>query len=234
MPVDGVKVGRVGVYQNEPKIFVDEGGRAAGILVDVLNQIAKMDGWKLEYLACEWAACLDMLLRGELDLMPDVAYSREMAELFDFHEVPVIESWSQVYAKKGGMIDNIADLEYQRVATLADSVQLLAFERMIEEFGLNIPVISMGTFAETFAAVRDGYASAAIVTHFFGDYFNREYGPERTPIVFGVAELHFATARGRNSDLLVAIDHHLGGWIQESNSVYYDILERWMERPPFR
>ena len=49
---------RVGVYQNEPKIFMDENGRASGIFIDLLNEMAAQEGWTLAYVPCEWAACL--------------------------------------------------------------------------------------------------------------------------------------------------------------------------------
>ena len=76
---------RVGVYQNSPKIFIDQDGKAAGILVDMLRQIAEEENWDLSFTACKWVSCLDQLQRGEIDLLPDVAYSAARAKRFDFH-----------------------------------------------------------------------------------------------------------------------------------------------------
>jgi len=54
---------RVGLYQNMPKVFTDEQGRASGIFIDLLDKMAEKENWKLVYVSCEWAACLRALKR---------------------------------------------------------------------------------------------------------------------------------------------------------------------------
>ncbi len=71
----------------------------------------------------------------------------------------------------------------------------------------------------------------AIANHFFGDYFYQQYGLVKTPIVFNPATLFYATAKGRNTDLLEAIDRHLTAWLQAPNSPYYASLSRWTVIP---
>ena len=61
---------RVGLYQNEPKIFMDETGQAAGIFIELLDEIAAQEGWAVTYVPCEWSECLLMLETGQIDLMP--------------------------------------------------------------------------------------------------------------------------------------------------------------------
>ncbi len=75
---------RVGLYQNPPKVFIDENGNPSGIFVDLLDEIARQEKWNLEYVPCEWSECLESLEEHRIDLMPDVAYSRERDELYDF------------------------------------------------------------------------------------------------------------------------------------------------------
>ena len=90
---------RVGVYSNEPKIFTDATGKPSGVLIEVLESIAAKEGWKLEFVACDWQDCLDALKAGKIDLMPDVAYSPQRDQMFDFHKQPSLYSWSQLYAR---------------------------------------------------------------------------------------------------------------------------------------
>src|SRR5690606_3843346 len=92
---------RVGVYENPPKIYTDGQGRSAGLVVELVDAIAREEAWQLEYRRCEWNACLHQLQAGQLDLMPDVAYSAERSRQFDFHAIPVTYSWSQVFAHSG-------------------------------------------------------------------------------------------------------------------------------------
>src|SRR5512145_1526350 len=42
---------RIGIYENAPKVFMDESGKPSGIFVDIIEHIAKIEGWKLEYVA---------------------------------------------------------------------------------------------------------------------------------------------------------------------------------------
>ncbi|PKO63343.1 MAG: hypothetical protein CVU23_11235, partial [Betaproteobacteria bacterium HGW-Betaproteobacteria-17] len=89
----------VGLYENAPKVYTGKNGRPAGFFVELLDAIARDEGWTLSYIPCKWADCLQRLEQGQLDLMPDVAFSRERAQRYDFHRVSVASSWSQVYTR---------------------------------------------------------------------------------------------------------------------------------------
>jgi PAS domain S-box-containing protein len=223
---------RVGIYQNEPKIFMDENGRPGGIFVELLNEIAVKEGWILVYVPCEWAACLQALEDGQIDLMPDVAYSVERDVIFDFHKTPVLESWSRVYASPDVPINQISDLNGKRIAVLKESIQQTVFEQLMNGFGYEVTIILADSFEQAFAMAADGSADAAISNHLFGNYFYQKYGLLKTTIDFNPVALYYATAEGRNSDLLEAIDRCLDQWIATSNSPYYTTLGRWSEEEP--
>ena len=223
---------RVGVYQNKPKIFMDENGHASGFFIDLLDEIAARDGWTLTYVPCEWSECLAALEEGRIDLMPDVAYSPERDQKYDFHRIPVAESWSQVYANPRAQVNGINDLNGRRVAVLKGSIQQTVFEQYMRGFGYEVTIVSTESLEEAFKLAANGSADTAIANNFFGNYFYQSYGLVKTPIVFNVVTLHYATAQGRNPDLLEAIDQHLGAWLQEPNSVYYTTLSRWTEKAP--
>lgn len=89
---------RVGVYSNEPKIFLDKNGNADGIFPDLLDEIASKEKWQIKYVPCEWQQCLEMVKAGELDLMPDVASNESRLAVFDFHKTPSLNSWSVIYS----------------------------------------------------------------------------------------------------------------------------------------
>ncbi len=223
---------RVGVYQNEPKIFKDENGRPAGFFIELLNEIAAQEGWTLVYAPCEWAACLQALEEGQIDLMPDVAYSAERDTIFDFHQTPVLESWSRVYASPDSPINQISDLNGKRVAVLKGSIQQTVFEQLMTGFGHQVTIIPADSFEQAFAMATDGSADMAITNHLFGDYFYQQYGLLKTTIDFNPVALYYATAAGRNSDLLAAIDRYLSQWIPEPDSPYYTTLGHWSEKEP--
>jgi len=223
---------RVGLYANEPKIFLDDAGRPAGILVDLLQEMAQQEGWTLHYQPCEWQQCLAWLQAGRIDLMPDVAYTPERDDRFDFHRTPVLHSWSQLYRRNEVPINSIFDLAGRRVALLEGSVQSGLFTELTASFGVQPKLLRVATLEAAFELVQRGQADAAIANHFFGSAHAARYGLAETAIVFQPARLFFATAQGRNADLLTAIERHLQGWQSQPSSVYLDIMRHWAAEAP--
>jgi PAS domain S-box-containing protein len=221
---------RVGVYQNKPKVFVNDEGEAEGLFIDILREIAALEGWTLRYLPCEWSEGLTALEAGRIDLMPDVAYSRERAETFDFHNTAVIQSWSLVYSASGMRVNGYADLHERRVAVLRDSIQQTTFEQTMKGLGYDVTMVPAETLEQAFSLVAKGSADAAIANHLFGNYFYQKYGLEKTVIVFNAVNLYFATTRGQNADLLAAVDRRIVQWLKEPQSPYYKALYRWTEQ----
>lgn len=153
---------RVGLYENAPKIYPDAGGRPDGLFVDLLEQMAVDEGWQLHWVHCVWAECLAGLEDGELDLMPDVAFSAERAKLFDFHRVSVASSWSQVYTRPDTTAYTVADLAGKKVAVLEGGIQRSFFADRMASGGYQYQEVPVTSLDEGYAAVRDGSADAVI------------------------------------------------------------------------
>src|SRR5262245_21899809 len=75
---------KVGTYSNEPLIFQGKDGRHQGVYVDLLEEVAKQEGWTLKYVEGSWKECLDRLGQGEIDLLVAIGYNSERAERYDF------------------------------------------------------------------------------------------------------------------------------------------------------
>lgn len=235
VPASDAQLGRtlrVGIYNNPPKLFFDESGRPSGLFVDILAEIASRENWRIVYVPGDWEQCLAALRTGRIDLMPDVAYSRERDLLYDFHGIPVIESWSQVYTRRAMDVSGLAELQGKRVASLRESVQEADFRRMMEGFGYRAEIVPAGSMEDAFRMVRDGEADAAIANHSAGEYLLGKYGLARTDIVFNPVSLFFATASGTHADVLDAIDRRLGEGRRTPDSWYYKALRNWMHESP--
>ena len=222
----------VGVYENEPKIYTDAQGRASGLFIDLLREFAARQDWQLEFVPCNWVDCLQALNDGSLDLMPDVAYSEARALVFDFHQQPALNSWSQLYSRNGTSLVSFFQLEGRRVVVLDGSIQQNAFRKMMTGFGLKPELVTAPSYAMAFQQVRDGEADAAVTNHLYGALYASRFGLVETPIVFQPSALFYATGRGRNAELLAAIDAQLNDWRQDVDSTYFQVLGRWQSLPP--
>jgi len=224
---------RIGLYENAPKVYTAPNGKPAGLFVELIENIAKLERWQLDYVKCEWADCLQQLQSGGIDLMPDVAFSPERARKFDFHKVSVASSWSQVYTHPDRVIQTLAELAGMRVAVLEGGIQQKFLNQLM--MGDNIPTflaVPVKTLDEGYQAVMDGMADAVVTNIFFAARNGQKYRLVETPIVFLPANLYFATAKGRNPDLLERIDAHLIGWRSDVDSIYFQALHRAMAPPP--
>lgn len=223
---------RVGVYQNEPKIFMGSDGQPSGILGELLVEMAKREGWTLRPVRCEWQACLDALKDGKLDLMPDVAFNEQRDTVFDFHKVPALLSWSQIYKHSGITINSALDLRDKRIAVLEGSVQQSYLRDLLSGFGVQAELVPVKSLGEGFDLATSGSVDAAAANRFFGELQAPRYKLAATPILFQPSQLFYATSSGRNADLLAAIDTHLTEWGASPDSHYFQILKRWMATPP--
>lgn len=217
----------VGVYENAPKVFLDAAGTPAGIFIDLINDIARARGWDLTYVPGTWGEGLDRLERGDIDLMPDVAYTADRADRFAFHQEQVLSSWFQVYARKGSGIRSILDLAGKRIVVLERSVQAEAFDRLSKGFGLNATLIPLPSYGSLFEEVHRGTADAAVTNRFYGQVNAGKFALEDTAIIFHPTNLYFAAPREGRQALLDAIDAHLAGLKATPQSVYYQSLARW-------
>lgn len=227
-PVWAQQTVRVGVYQNSPKVALASNGKPEGIFVDLIEAIAQEEGWQIEYIAGTWAEGLHRLEQGELDLMPDVARTPEREQRYAFHREMVLGSWNQVYARRGGGIRSMLDLQSKRVAVLDGSVQQTQMAQMADAFNLPVTLLPYPNYDAAFAAVGRDQADAVITNRFFGVRNARKYGLEDTAIIFSPSKLFFAAPKQGHDAMLAAIDRHLIAFKTTADSVYYRSLRRWM------
>lgn len=227
----GGRVVRVGLYDNAPKIYRGADGHPAGLFVEVLDAIARREGWTVRYQDCDWSACLAALAEHRLDLMPDVAFSSMRSQHFDFHRLAVAHSWSQILTRNGLALASTDDLGGLRIAALRDSLQEHGIAALLAGNGLRYQRVAVDSLREGFEAVAAGRADAVVANNFFAGWHNPEFGLQETPIVFQPSSLYFATARGHHADLLAAIDRHLGEWRADPGSPYFDALRRALATP---
>lgn len=219
---------RVGIYDNPPKVYLDKDGQPAGLFMDILRAIAANEKWSMEYVRCDWQNCLNMLAAGDIDLMPDVAYSNPRAETFDFHQIPVTHSWSVVLVPDSHAVTTLPELDGLRVAILAGSIQITPLARILDSYNLNYELLPYPSYTDAFAAVAEGEADAAVSNSYFASFYGKRHGLRETPFVFNPAALFFATPNGDPLGLLPSIDANIDRWRKDETSVYYEALKRAM------
>jgi signal transduction histidine kinase len=220
---------RIGVYDNSPKVCTNRNtGVPAGIFIDVIEYVAQKENWSVVYVEGTWHEGLERLSRGEIDCMPDVAFSNERNTIFDFNKIPVLDSWLQVYCRKGQGIQMVSDLAGKSVAVLDGSIQQKICDSLQRQFAIGFSTIPLPDYASTIKSVEKGEADAVIVGRFHGYSTEKSLRLDPCPVIFNPTSLHFAVPEGKNGDLIGSIDHHVAAMLNNPNSVYYKSINRWL------
>lgn len=228
---------RVGLYENNPKIFTDENGDAAGFWPEIIEYIAAEEGWEIEYVPGSWAQCLSRLENNEIDIMPDVAYTEERAALYDFSNEVVYVSWSRVYTREEVAIESILDLEGKTVAVMQGSVNVEGpdgIKVLVTEFDVNCTFLEVDSYTRVFELVESGEADAGVTSKDFGYKHEAEFNVVETGIIFQPSSLYFAFPQDSSLTpyLVERIDSHVEELKADEDSIYYQALATWFGIEP--
>jgi PAS domain S-box-containing protein len=234
---DFSKTIKVGVYENQPKIFTDDTGKVSGFWPDIIEYIASAEGWKIGYVQGTWSQCLQRLENNEIDMMPDVAYTDERTATYAFSNETVYTSWSRVYARVGANINSIIDLEGKKIAVLRGSVNVEGEEgikQLVRTFNINSTFAEVDSYARVLELLKSGEADAGVVTKDYGYQYENDPRIAKTAIIFQPILLRFAFPRGSGLTpyLIGRIDYHVKALKEDNNSIYYRSLDRWMAVKP--
>ncbi|MBU0732445.1 transporter substrate-binding domain-containing protein [Patescibacteria group bacterium] len=221
---------RVGVYDNSPKIFMDEDGEIKGFWADIINYMAEQEGWQVQYVYGTWDEGLERLANNEIDIMVDIALSEERERLYDFNEKSVLSSWAQVYAREGIEINSFFDFQDKKIAILKSGIHFsgpLGLEKLLESFGIEVNYFDVEEYADVFQLLDQGEADIGVVSRFFGEANAEKYNIVQTSLVFNLVELRFAFPKNApdNNYIIPVIDQYLKNMKSNPDSIYYQSID---------
>ena len=222
------KVVRVGVFPFLPGIFQDAEGNAKGFFVDMLGEVARKENWELRFVPGSWAEGLERVQRGEVDLLTSVAYTEERERFLSYGQVPAFTVWSLLYANPKVPIQSVLDVKGRRVAIMRNDVNGLHFKQLVGTFNIPCEFVEYPGFPDVLKAVAEAQVDAGVTVNTFGYAKEQEFGVVRTPVVFNPFNLFFATGKGRNDDVLAALDSYLKAGKVDPASSYQRALDRWL------
>lgn len=222
---------RIGIDNNPPLTFVDETGQADGLFPELLQQIAKKNNWTLETVPCNWQQCLEKLENGQIDILPAIAYTEERAKKYSYADETVFTSWGQVYQPAGSTIESILQLDGKKLAVLVKDVYYVSDQGLLqiaEKFGVNIDYVEVASYAEAFEKLARGEVDAAMVGRIFGIKKRHQYKLRPAPILIKPIQVRPAFSATAPEQLQQQFDQTLAGWKSVNNSIYYQLLEKWL------
>ena len=218
---------KVALTELKPSLYTNERGEPDGFFVDVIEDIARQEGWNVIWISGSVSRSWERLAAGEIDLLPAVTSTPEREKLYDFSNESALSVWSQVYARPGSGINTILDLDGKRVATVTGAQSGIGFLDYAEKFDVNVTMLDKDTPGEVFSATAEGNADALVVYNTAGQEDAKTYGLAATPVMFNPVQMSFAVKKGKNQDLLAALDRGIAQGKMSPSSPFSQAMQKW-------
>jgi len=220
----------VGYYDARPSCWRDESGQPSGIFIDTLNLLATRHGWIIRYTFAEWDQLLDGLETGTLDLILAIVRTPEREAFAVFTEEAVMTDWGEVYAREGGNIRSILDLEAKRIGALEHDFWFSgtgSLKDLCAAFGIKPEYVYYPDYTTLFTALDDGKIDAAAASNSLGLIWQPVSRIVPTPVLYNPIELRFAASRKAPGGVALAasIDEAIRAQREEDPESLRDILE---------
>ena len=159
---------KVGFYEMEGAQKIDKDGNLSGFYYDYLQAIMQYNSWDLEFVTdCDWDSCLEMLEKGEIDILCGVQKTPKREEIFDFAEASSRVFYSSIFVDKNNIdipYNDIQSLEGLTVGLIEKSARTKNFFLFCKEHNISMKPIFFLTETELFEALKNGSIDTAMST----------------------------------------------------------------------
>lgn len=218
---------RVGWYES-PFNTTDEYGRRSGYAYEYQQKIAAYAGWTYEYVQGSWPDLMQMLIDGRIDLLSDVSYTDQRAEIMYFSALPMgEEEYYTFIAPDNDVIsaEDISTFNGKKIGVNKGSVQVDCFNSWAEANSVTAEIVELtDTEAESLAKLHRGTIDVYIA---LDGYFSTG---EAVPVCkIGGSDFYFAVSKTR-PELMDALNNAMSR-IQNENPYYnYQLNGKYIKR----
>lgn len=159
-----VKVIRVGDINMNVTNTLGEGLRE-GYVYDYLEKISEFTGWQYEFVNASWTESLEMVERGEIDILPQVQYTPERAEKFLFPEYNMGINCAYLLVRRDNTDIYYNDYEAfdgKKIGALRGIHQVQLLEESAQEHDFDYELVEYDLNAELIDALVKGEIDMAL------------------------------------------------------------------------
>ncbi len=228
---------RIGVYPGPPLVGW-EGETPIGVYPDLIKEIARINGWETEFVKAEFNELYNMLLNGEIDILPAIVYSAERAKLFKFNQEHILSSYGTVYVPIDSDFNSLLELENKRIAVAKNAINytgIFGIKTIFESLNIDVVFIEKTNYEETLEAVANGEAQAGVVDSLFAAMNAYRYPIKSTPIVLNPSDIRlaFAPNKEQSQTLINQFDEQLRLMKENPDSFFYRNNEKYLHNKQF-
>ena len=217
----------IGIFQNPPLSFINDQGNPDGFFVEILEEIAKKEKFKINWVFDSWQNILTKVKSHDVDMISSVVYSREREILLDFSTNNFAMAWLQIYLSYDSKIKTFVDLDKQKIALIKGSTHIATLLARCKEFEISCSIIELDNYESLFKQLNQGLVNVAVATNNAGIWYAEQYDFVASSIIFNPIKGFVATPKGKEQWLLSTYDSYLLKWKKDAKSVYNTSRTKW-------
>lgn len=220
---------RVGTYEDKPFVFMDENKKPQGFAIDVLEDIARQEGFEVIYTHGSFSECIDNIKSGKIDMLVDVSQTPEREEFMNFTKESLMENWGIVITKPLDEISTIFALSEKRIAVLKDDIYGENFIQQLSMFKVSAHVIKADSYEQIIGMIEDGSADAGVLNKLAISQHkaDRPVSFKETPVIFSPVQMKYGFSKNVDSEFIERFDSALLGMKKYPFSEFYESSSRW-------
>ena len=213
------RVVRIPDYYLDGFMYKDEKGNRNGFGYEVLREVAKYAGWDYEYVSCDRSRCVEMLEKGEIDLIDSCLYSQSRAEKVKFSRINMGTGSEAIVVKAENSKYKPYDFKNyngMKIGIVDEDFWEKSINDIVKEKGFNAEIVKFKTYAELYDALDDGKIDAIAAMGI------QKTETHKTLFEFGAFTYYLAVNKN-NSELLSELNSAMEQiWI--SDSTYFSTV----------
>lgn len=218
-------VARVGYYEDGDYMYYNAQGEYVGYNFEFLQEAAKLGGLQYEVVdARSWQNALNLLIAGEIDILPAVYRTQARMEQMLFTDQPMCTIYTTLNVR---MDDTRYDYEdYQafagmRVGIIRGGEDGENFKRYCQEHGVELTVVEYDETQALLDALEDGTLDAVAITHLGrGSIF-------RSVAQFAPTPLYIAVSKQR-PDILSKLNRAFNDILLRNPGYLMDLYDKYL------
>lgn len=219
---------KVGVFDNKP-VVMNVDGVVTGFSIDVLEKVAQLEGWELEYVHDSFKNNFARLERNELDLIVGLAFTEARNKSFYYTEETLVNNWAMVLHRAAVKYDSMQTLKAKKIALIENNIHSKVFDSLMQRFGFEYETILVQSPSELFSIIENGQVDAGVINRLASLKMDEKYKLVPSPIIFNPVEVRYASSRQGQDTYLKTIDKHLNRWKENKQSFYYQAMDKWID-----
>lgn len=208
-------------------MFPAKDGTFGGLIPEVLETIARDEGWELEYVHGTKTECVQRLHQGEIDLAVDFV---ESADNDTIASSTFFIDWDVAYTRKGLSIQSYHDMANRRIAIAGSENSDSEILKILDRLGIPHETVWVENDNDVLMLLSDRQVDVGIVDQLFGTLYFEDYNVEASPIIFNPRAICLTAHRGAQQaePLINAINASIESNKDDPDSTYNRALSYYL------